>query len=54
MMYAGISSPSFEEVDKCHSSNEGENYLHDFGVETQNLDPEVYFIPWIMFDGVGI
>ena len=48
-----ISDPSYTEVDACHSSNEGENLLHGFGVETANLNPEHYFIPWITFDNVS-
>ncbi len=47
-----ITSPSFDEVDKCRSSNEGENLLHGFGVETNQLDPEHYFIPWITINHV--
>jgi hypothetical protein len=53
METAGITSPTYEEVDNCHSSTEGENLLHDIGVETQNLDPSLYFIPWILLDGVS-
>ena len=49
-----ISEPSYAEVDTCHSSNEGENLLHGFGVETANLNPEHYFIPWITFDNVSL
>ena len=45
-----ISKPSFEEVDVCRSSSQGENLLHGYGVETTNLDPEHYFVPWITFD----
>ena len=45
-----ISKPSFEEVDVCRSSSQGENLLHGYGIETTNLDPEHYFVPWITFD----
>ena len=47
-----ISEPSYAEVDACHSSNQGENLLHGYGIETNQLDPEHYFIPWITFDNV--
>jgi len=50
MAAADITETTFEEVDKCHSSAEGENLLHDIGVETANLDPPLYFIPWILLD----
>ena len=52
MAAADIAETTFEEVDKCHSSAEGENLLHDIGVETANLDPPLYFIPWILLDEV--
>ena len=52
MAAADITEVTFEEVDKCHSSAEGENLLHDIGVETANLDPPLYFIPWILLDEV--
>jgi hypothetical protein len=48
-----ITDPSYEQVDKCANSNEGENILHEFGVETGNLDPEHYGVPWITFDHVS-
>jgi len=50
MEAADIGGATFEEVDKCHSSAEGENLLHDIGVETLNLDPPLYFVPWILLD----
>ena len=48
-----INEPTYESIKKCHSSNVGENLLHGFGVETKNLDPKHYFIPWITFDKVS-
>ena len=53
MEAADITGTTFEEVDKCHGSAEGENLLHDIGVETANLDPPLYFIPWILLDEVN-
>ena len=47
-----IFEPSYAEVDTCHSSNHGENLLHGYRLETVNLDPEHYFIPWITLDNV--
>ena len=49
-----IAGPSFEEIDECHSSEFGENLLHDFGVQSETLDPSYYFIPWITIDNVRI
>ena len=53
MEAADIGGTTFEEVDKCHSSAEGENLLHDIGVETLNLDPPLYFVPCILLDEVN-
>ena len=53
MEAADITGTTFEEVDKCHGSAEGESLLHDIGVETANLDPPLYFIPWILLDEVN-
>jgi len=47
-----INQPSYELVDFCHSTNPGENLLHNYGVETAQLNPQHYFIPWITFDNV--
>ena len=49
-----IAGPSFEEIEECHSSEFGENLLHDFGVQSETLDPSYYFIPWITIDHVRI
>ena len=47
-----ITEPSYQEIDQCHSSNEGQNLLYSYGLETDNLEPAVYFIPWITFENV--
>ena len=47
-----ITEPSYQEIDQCHSSNEGQNLLYAYGLETDNLEPAVYFIPWITFENV--
>ena len=33
---------------------QGSELLHALGVETHGLDPELYFVPWILFNGVRI
>ena len=53
MEAADITGTTFEDVDRCHSTPEGENLLHEIGVETANLDPPLYFIPWILLDEVN-
>merc|ERR1719186_55266 len=45
----GISTTDYDTVKKCATSVEGQNLLHDIGVETHALDPALYFVPWILF-----
>ena len=33
--------------------SQGSELLHALGVETHNLDPALYFVPWILFNGVS-
>ena len=47
-----INEPSYEQVNFCRLTTAGENLLHAFGVETAQLNPQHYFIPWITFDNV--
>lgn len=44
----------YEDVDSCVNSIEGENLLHENGVKTLSLKPDVYFVPWIVYAGVRI
>jgi hypothetical protein len=46
-----IEEPSFQEIEKCHSSDVGENLLYNFGVKT--VDAGVYGVPWITIDDVS-
>jgi hypothetical protein len=39
-------------VSACANGIEGENLLHSNGVKTNSLDPQLYFVPWIVYDGV--
>lgn len=41
-------------VEACAMSDEGSNLLHEYGVETKELDPKLYFVPWILFNDVNI
>ena len=47
-----ISSTTAEAITECAMTDEGSNLLHDVGVETQNLDPAMYFVPWFLFNDV--
>ena len=47
-----ISTTTAEEVNKCANSDGGSNLLHEYGIETKNLDPKLYFVPWILFNDV--
>eukprot|EP00092_Neocalanus_flemingeri_P025592 GFUD01027745.1.p1 GENE.GFUD01027745.1~~GFUD01027745.1.p1 ORF type:complete len:210 (+),score=58.98 GFUD01027745.1:11-640(+) len=47
-----ITTTTNEKVEECAESDEGSNLLHDLGVETKNLDPKLYFVPWVLFNDV--
>ena len=47
-----ITSTTPDNIAACAQSDEGSNLLHDIGVETENLDPSLYFVPWILFNDV--
>eukprot|EP00091_Calanus_sinicus_P002605 TRINITY_DN12688_c0_g1_i1.p1 TRINITY_DN12688_c0_g1~~TRINITY_DN12688_c0_g1_i1.p1 ORF type:complete len:138 (+),score=39.32 TRINITY_DN12688_c0_g1_i1:472-885(+) len=47
-----ISTTTAEEVNECANSDEGSNLLHEYGVETKNLDPKLYSVPWVLFNDV--
>jgi len=38
------------QVEEC-MMNEGATLLHDIGVETKDLDPPLYGVPWTLFNG---
>jgi hypothetical protein len=48
-----ISTTTAEDVTECAHSDEGSNLLHKNGVETKNLDPELNFVPWVLFNNVN-
>ena len=43
---------SFSEIETCSSSVEGEQLLHEVGLVTNSLVPEVNYVPWMVLDGV--
>ena len=53
MDISGIQQPSKEEVVTCANSINGQQFLHDIGVQTLALQPELYFVPWVTFNGVS-
>ena len=32
---------------------DGPSLLYNYGVETENLNPQLWFVPWILFNGVS-
>lgn len=54
MTELNIVDPTYPEVEQCRFSNEGEQILHDFGVETQALEPPASWVPWITINNVII
>jgi len=43
---------NFADVEQCSGSSEGNGLLAVNGNRTHSLDPTLYYVPWIMFDGV--
>ncbi len=39
-------------IDTCQMNIEGQDLVHDHGVETLNLEPTLYFVPWIIYNQV--
>ncbi|XP_045025427.1 GILT-like protein 1 [Daphnia magna] len=39
-------------IDACQNDVEGQNLVHDYGVETLNLDPTLTFVPWLIYNKV--
>merc|ERR1712158_28118 len=40
-----------EAIMDCAAGDQGSELLHALGVETHDLDPALYFVPWILFNG---
>ncbi|MCL4143308.1 UNVERIFIED_CONTAM: hypothetical protein GTU68_005540 [Idotea baltica] len=43
---------TYDPIVQCANSTEGENFLHDVGVIQSQLDPELYYVPWIIINDV--
>lgn len=41
----------FTAVQSCSSSDEGDQLMFDYGVQTDSLQPSHQYVPWILFDG---
>lgn len=41
----------FAPVQSCTTSDEGDQLMYDYGVQTEQLDPPHKYVPWILFDG---
>ncbi|XP_071536815.1 gamma-interferon-inducible lysosomal thiol reductase-like [Panulirus ornatus] len=39
-------------LDQCVNSLEGQNLLHDVALQQEQLDPPLYFVPWIIVNDV--
>ena len=46
--------PDFASVEKCHSSNYGENLFYKNIIELSKLKPQPKFLPWVTFNGKWI
>ena len=48
----GIQATSGAKIEACAASEHGESLLHDIGVKTDLLDPELNYVPWLTFNDV--
>ncbi|XP_068229168.1 gamma-interferon-inducible lysosomal thiol reductase-like [Palaemon carinicauda] len=39
---------AWDPIQKCSNATEGQNLLHEVAVQQENLDTELYFVPWII------
>ncbi|EFX72166.1 hypothetical protein DAPPUDRAFT_231465 [Daphnia pulex] len=49
---AELAGLDYAPIDTCQMSIEGQDLVHDHGVETLNLEPTLYFVPWIIYNQV--
>ena len=54
MKSAGVTAAPFKDVDACAKGDEGNKIHKAHGVETLGLKPKIYFIPWILINGVSV
>ena len=52
MANLGITEPSYEEVATCQASVEGQDLLHEFGLQTDALEPQPNWMPWVTINNV--
>lgn len=44
---------NFNEIEACYNSVEGQQLLHDVGLIQETLDPQIYYVPWILINDVS-
>lgn len=49
---AGITN--YNDIETCTTSVEGQQLLHEVGLIQQTLDPQIYYVPWILVNDVSI
>ncbi|KAK3873595.1 hypothetical protein Pcinc_021400 [Petrolisthes cinctipes] len=47
---AGVTN--FSEIEICYTSVEGQQLLHQVGLLQEPLDPQIYYVPWILINDV--
>ena len=40
-------------IDECAQGIEGQQLLHDVGVKQNLLSPALYWVPWVIINGVS-
>ena len=54
MSQHNVTDPPYSEIDICANSEEGQNILHQFGVETKALVPPLTWVPTIVINDVYV
>ncbi|KAG0699043.1 Gamma-interferon-inducible lysosomal thiol reductase [Chionoecetes opilio] len=49
---AGEVGADWKPIEECVGSLEGQNLLHDVGVQQEQLKPPMKFVPWIIVNDV--
>jgi len=47
-----MSLKGYKDIENCAQGKEGQHLLHLNGVKTNSLNPTLYFVPWIVYNGV--
>ncbi len=41
----------YSPIQSCVSTGEGDQLMYNYGLQTNDLEPQHQYVPWILFDG---